>query len=372
MEGFMAIKRIGILTGGGDCSGLNAVIRALTVSAITQGISVLGVQQGFEGLIFDRTQELDLRSVRDILPQGGTILGTTNKGDPFQYRELKDDGSIAIHDYSKQTIENFKKHKLDCLFVIGGDGTIQIGYELHKHGLPVIAIPKTIDNDLVGTDYTFGYQTALQVATDALDRLQTTGRSHSRVMVMEVMGRNAGWIALESGIAGGAHVILIPEIPFDLELVEEKIRERKKQHVPFSIIVVAEGAIEKGGKQIVSEEASTRLQGTPQLGGIGNALAKRLGQQIDLEVRCTVLGHIQRGGTPITFDRVLGTRFGAFALQTAQQGQFGNMVALHTPDLELVPLEQLAGHQRTVPLNSQLIQTAESIGICLGRIARVW
>ncbi len=368
----MTLKRIGILTGGGDCSGLNAVIRALTVSAISKGISVLGIQEGFEGLIWDRTQELNLRSVRDILTHGGTILGTTNKGDPFNYRTLNEDGSIATHDYSEQTIANFKKHNLDCLFVIGGDGTLEIGHKLHKAGLPVIAIPKTIDNDLAGTDYTFGYQTALQVATDALDRLQTTGRSHSRVMVMEVMGRNAGWIALESGIAGGAHVILIPEIPFDIELVEEKVLERRKQNVPFSIIVVAEGAIEKGGKQIISEEASTRLQGTPQLGGIGNALAKRLGQQKDLEVRCTVLGHIQRGGTPITFDRVLGTRFGAFALQAAQQEKFGTMVALHTPDLELVPLEKLAGHQRTVPLDSQLIQTAESIGISLGRLPRVW
>ena len=288
----MALKRIGILTGGGDCSGLNAVIRALTITAIRNDISVLGIQNGFEGLIFDRTQELNLRSVRDILPQGGTILGTTNKGDPFNYRELKEDGSIAVHDYSEQTVANYKKHQLDCLFVIGGDGTLQIGYELQKLGLPVIAIPKTIDNDLAGTDYTFGYQTALQVATDALDRLQTTGRSHSRVMILEVMGRHAGWIALESGIAGGAHVILIPEIPFDLDLVENKIRERQKQNVPFSIIVVAEGAIEKGGQQIVSEEASTRLQSTPQLGGVGNAIASRLGQHLDLEVRCTVLGHM--------------------------------------------------------------------------------
>lgn len=365
----MAIKRIGILTGGGDCSGLNAVIRALTLSAVSQGVSVLGIQDGFDGLIFDRTQELNANSVRDLLPQGGTILGTTNKGNPFKYRELDEDGNIVVHDHSEKTIQNFKKHQLDCLFVIGGDGTLQIAYGLHKQGLPVIAIPKTIDNDLTGTDYTFGYQTALQVATDALDRLQTTGRSHSRVMIMEVMGRNAGWIALESGIAGGAHVILIPEIPFDYDIVEEKVLERQKQSEPFSIIVVAEGAIEKGGKQIVSEEASTRLQGTPQLGGIGNALAKRLGQHIDLEVRCTVLGHIQRGGTPNTFDRVLGTRFGAFALKAAQQEKFGNMVALHTPDLELVPLEQLAGKQRTVPLDSQLIQTAEAIGISLGRPA---
>jgi len=256
---------------------------------------------------------------------------------------------------------------LDCLFVVGGEGSLIIANKLHERGVPVIAVPKTIDNDLAGTDYSFGFHTAVQVASDAIDRLQTTGRSHDRVMILEVMGRNAGWIALESGISGGAQVILIPEIPFDMDVVVGKIRERQAMDIPFSIIVVAEGAMEQGGRQITMQEATTRLQGVPQLGGIGNYLAHKLGEDIDLEVRATVLGHIQRGGTPIAFDRVLGTRLGSFALHSAVKQRFGNMVALKTPNLKLVPLEELAGKMRQVPLDSQLIRTAEAVGICLGR-----
>ncbi|MGP0566188.1 MULTISPECIES: 6-phosphofructokinase [unclassified Nitrospina] len=364
----MPIQRIGILTGGGDCSGLNAVIRALTLSAIrNHNLSVIGIEKGFEGLVFNHSQELTLRSVRDILPQGGTILGTSNKGDPFAFKELHKDGSITTHDYSSRAVKTFRDLKLDCLFVIGGDGSLQIAYKLSELGLPVIAVPKTIDNDLEGTDYSFGFHTAVQVATDAIDRLQTTGRSHDRVMILEVMGRSAGWIALESGIAGGAHVILVPEIPFDFNLVTAKIRERQAMQAPFSLVVVAEGAMERDCRPITQEAATTRLQGVPQLGGIGNHLAGRLGRDIDLEVRCTVLGHIQRGGTPIAFDRVLGTQLGSFALHSALKGRFGTMVALRTPDLNLVPLKDLAGRTRQVPLDSQLIRTAESVGICLGR-----
>lgn len=364
----MTVKRVGILTGGGDCSGLNAVIRAITVSAIqNHNISVIGINKGFEGLVFDHTQELTLRSVRDILPQGGTILGTTNKGDPFAFKEIQDDGSIVTRDYADRALSTFKRLRLDCLFVVGGEGSLIIANKLHERGVPVIAVPKTIDNDLAGTDYSFGFHTAVQVASDAIDRLQTTGRSHDRVMILEVMGRNAGWIALESGLSGGAQVILIPEIPFDMDVVVRKIRERQAMDIPFSIIVVAEGAMEKGGRQITMQEATTRLQGVPQLGGIGNYLARKLGEDIDLEVRATVLGHIQRGGTPIAFDRVLGTRLGSFALHSAVKQRFGNMVALKTPNLELVPLEKLAGKMRQVPLDSQLIRTAEAVGVCLGR-----
>lgn len=364
----MSIQRIGILTGGGDCSGLNAVIRAITVSAILEHhLTVVGIHQGFEGLIFDRTQELTLRSVRDILPLGGTILGASNKGDPFAFKEFDDKGGIVTHDYSAQVIKNFKRLMLDCLFVVGGDGTLQMASEFSRQGLPIIGVPKTIDNDLECTDYSFGYQTAVQVACDALDRLRTTGRSHSRVMILEVMGRYSGWIALESGIAGGAHVILIPEIPYSLEKILNKIREREARGNSFSTIVVAEGAVEQGGQPITSEEATIRLQAVPQLGGVGNHITRQLGKEIDLEVRCTVLGHVQRGGTPNSFDRVLATRLGAFALQAAVNGKFGSMAALRTPDLVLVPMEKPAGKTRQVPLDSQLIRTAESIGISLGR-----
>lgn len=364
----MGLKRIGILTGGGDCSGLNAVIRAVTRSAIIEhSAEVVGIEDGFEGLIFNRHQMLGVARTKDILSQGGTLLGTTNKGHPFEYREFNKEGRVTTRDYSKQTIENFKNLKLDCLFVVGGDGTLQIANRFFELGLPIIGIPKTIDNDLPGTDYTFGYQTAVQVACDALDRLHTTGESHQRVMILEVMGRDAGWIALEAGIAGGAHVILIPEIPYQLEKVLEKIHLREKGGSPFSIMVVAEGAKAIGKKPITSEAASTRLQGVAQLGGVGDFIAREISGHIDLEVRCTVLGHTQRGGTPLAFDRILGTRLGTQAVQAAAEGKFGTMVALQARDIILVPLNSLAGIVPQVPTDSQLIQTAESIGICLGR-----
>lgn len=364
----MELKRVGILTGGGDCSGLNAVIRAVTRAAIlNHSAKVIGVRDGFEGLIFDRHEELTIQNTREILPLGGTILGTTNKGDPFEYREFDSGGAVVTHDYSQKAVQTYRKLLLDCLFVVGGEGTLQIAYKLHQLGLPIIGIPKTIDNDLDGTDYSFGFQTAVQVACDALDRLYTTGMSHQRVMILEVMGRSAGWIALEAGIAGGAHIILIPEIPYDIEKVLEKIKQREADGSPYSIIVVAEGAREIGGEAITSEEASTRLQGVAQLGGVGNYIAQRISREIDLEVRGTVLGHIQRGGTPNSFDRVLGTRLGAFAVRAAAKGRFGTMVALKTPDIELVELADMAGTVRRVPESSQLIQCAEACGINLGR-----
>ena len=364
----MSIKKVGILTGGGDCSGLNAVIRAVTRSAIIEyGAKVVGIEGGFEGLVFNRTQDLTIKSTRDILTQGGTILGTTNKGNPFEWREQNQDGSITVYDHSDKAVQTVRDLELDCLFVVGGEGTLEIGYKFMDKGVQVIGIPKTIDNDLDKTDYTFGYQTAVQVACEALDRLATTGRSHQRVMILEVMGRTAGWIALEAGIAGGAHIILIPEIPYDIESVVQKIRFRAKGGSPYSIIMVAEGAKEIGGDVITQESATTRLQGVPQLGGIGFHLANEIKKRIDLEVRCTVLGHIQRGGTPTAFDRVLGTRLGSFAVQAAAEGKFGNMVSLQTPDIILVPLKELAGVVRRVPTDCQLIRCAESIGINMGR-----
>ena len=364
----MSIKRVGILTGGGDCTGLNAVIRSITRSAIIQhGASVIGFECGFEGLVFDRTQSLTVHSTRDILSFGGTILGTSNKGNPFAFREFAGDGTVTTHDYSEKAIKNFKRMMIDCLFVIGGDGTLQIAHQFQEKGIPVIGIPKTIDNDLEETDYTFGFQTAVQVACDALDRLHTTGRSHQRVMILEVMGRTAGWIALEAGIAGGAHIILIPEIDYKVENLLEKIRYRIAGGSPYSIIMVAEGARELGGAEIKQESGATRLQGVDQLGGVGYHLANRIKNEIDLEVRCTVLGHIQRGGSPNAFDRILGTRLGSYAVAAASEGKFGNMVVLKTPDLVLVPLKDLAGKVRKVPLDSQLIRSAEAIGISFGR-----
>ncbi|MGE4552880.1 MAG: 6-phosphofructokinase [Desulfovibrionaceae bacterium] len=364
----MALRRIGILTGGGDCSGLNAVIRAVTRAAIIQhGAKVIGIENGFEGLITGNTQPLTTRTTHDILTLGGTILGTTNKGNPFAYREMNPDGSIKVSDLSDRAVETVRDLDLDCLFVVGGEGTIEIGYRLQQKGVPMIGIPKTIDNDLAGTDYTFGFQTAVQVACDALDRLQTTGRSHQRVMILEVMGRNAGWIALEAGIAGGAHIILIPEIPYNIKYVIQKIKYRIQGGSPYTILVAAEGAVAEGGQAITQEAATTRLQGVPQLGGVGNHIAGLIKQEIDLEVRTTVLGHIQRGGSPCAFDRVLGTRLGAAAVQAAADGKFGHMVALRTPDIVLAPIDGLAGVVRTVPETSQLLETAESIGINLGR-----
>ncbi|MFQ5482125.1 MAG: 6-phosphofructokinase, partial [Nitrospinaceae bacterium] len=355
----MPIRRVGILTGGGDCSGLNAVIRAVTRAAIIEhGWEVIGIENGFEGLIFDHIQPLTIRSTRDILTLGGTILGTSNKGDPFVYRQMNKDGSLTIHDYSARCVENFQKHGLDTLFVVGGEGSQLIGYKLHQLGCPVIGIPKTIDNDLEGTDYSFGFHTAVQVAVDALDRIVTTGKSHQRVMILEVMGRNAGWIALEAGVAGGAHIILIPEIPYDLAKVKEKIRLRAEGDSPFSILVAAEGALEQGGAPIVSEAAATRVQGKPQLGGVGAFLAGQLGRDIDLEVRCTVLGYVQRGGTPTAFDRLLGTRLGTAAVRAAAEEKFGHMVALRAADVLPVPLAGLAGKVRTVPLDHSLIRCA--------------
>ncbi len=364
----MALKKVGILTGGGDCAGLNAVIRAVTRAAIIQeNCTVIGIEEGFEGLVCNRTQNLTIRSTRDILTLGGTILGTTNKGNPFEYREYAPDGSISIHDYSDRAFQNCKALGLDCLMVVGGEGTMEIAHRLHQMGVPVIGIPKTIDNDLEMTDYTFGFQTAVEVASDAMDRLHTTGRSHRRVMILEVMGRNAGWIALEAGIAGGAHVILIPEIPYRIERVVEKIRLRAEGGSPYSIVMVAEGAHEAGGSAITRESAATRLQGVPQLGGVGFFLAGQIQEHITLEVRCTVLGHIQRGGSPCAFDRVLGTRLGSRAVEAAARGEFGNMVALRTPEVILVPLAEIAGKCRSVPLTSQMIHCAEAIGINLGR-----
>ncbi len=362
----MTIKRIGVLTGGGDAPGLNAVIRAVTKTAITRhGWEVIGIEDGFDGLVAPgKTRPLCLEDVRGILPRGGTILGTTNRGNPFSYAVQVGD-KVEVRDVSADVIARCQALGLDCLVVIGGDGSLHIALELAEKGLNVVGVPKTIDNDIAATDRTFGFQTAVLTATDALDKLQTTAESHHRVMILEVMGREAGWIALESGLAGGADAILIPEIPFQMQCIYDMIRQREESGRKFSIIVVAEGAIPAGGQQVYQDagQAGGRL---PRLGGIAMQVGREIERQTGKETRVTVLGHLQRGGTPIPFDRNLGTRFGAAAVRLAAQGEFGYMVALRGTKIVSVPIAEAIGQLKLVPLDGDLVQTAREMGVCLG------
>jgi len=356
------IKRIGVLTGGGDAPGLNAVIRAVVKSAATAGIECVGLEDSFDGLIYpNRSRVLTVKHVTGILRIGGTILGTTNRGNPFVYPIETADGPV---DYSDRVIENFHKMGLDALIVIGGDGTLSIAHEFHKRGIPIVGVPKTIDNDIAGTTMTFGFDTAVAFATEALDRLHTTAESHHRIMVAEVMGRYAGWIAVYAGIGGGADVVLIPEIPFSYDRVVERIRERDRYGASFSIVVVAEGAHEHG------RERSIVTSGTPdraeRLGGIGEQVSRELERRTGKESRFVVLGHLQRGGAPLAYDRVLATRFGSFAVQLLLRGESGTMTALHSPDIVAVPLEKVVGRTRNVPLAGDVMHTARSVGICFG------
>jgi 6-phosphofructokinase len=327
------IKRIGILTGGGDAPGLNAVIRAAVKAAASRQCEVIGLEDSFDGLIEgDRWRRLTTRDVTGILRIGGTILGTANRGNPFAYPIQT---SVGTRDYSARCVEMFHQLGLDALIVIGGDGTLAIAHEFYKRGIPIVGVPKTIDNDIVETTNTFGFDTAVSFATDAIDRLHTTAEAHHRVMVVEVMGRYAGWIALYAGVAGGADVILIPEIPFDIEKVAEKIRARESYGARFSIVVVAEGAKAIGG------QVSLLKTGTPEY-------SERL------------------GGAPTSFDRVLATRFGARAVELVLEGQFDHMVAFHPPDIVAVPLEKIVGRTRNVPIDFDVVRTARAIGVSLG------
>jgi phosphofructokinase-like protein len=360
------IERIGLLTGGGDCPGLNAVIRAAVVTAINvYNWQVLGIEDGFEGLILpDRVRELTLTDVRELLSRGGTILGTSNRANPFAYKVRKRDNRIVERDVSGEMISYIRELRLDALIVIGGDGSLTIGYEFFKRGVPVVGVPKTIDNDLAGTDITFGFDTALGTATEAIDKLQTTAESHHRIMIVEIMGRDAGWLALRSGLAGGADVILIPEIPFRVESIDEKIEQHDRAGRKSSIIVVAEGARPVGGQQIY-QPSRDPLAGK-RLGGIGQWLADELTQITDHEIRVTVLGHVQRGGTPSPFDRILSTRFGAAAVRAVADRKFGHMVALRGTYIVAIPLQEALHELRLVPLDSDLLVTARGLGICLG------
>lgn len=361
------MKRIGILTGGGDCPGLNAVTRAVVKSAsVKYNCEVVGIEDGFDGLVLpNKTRVLTPWAVRGILPIGGTILGTSNRANPFEYRIIRD-GKAEVRDVSRDVIKNIQSLGLDALIVIGGDGTLNIAYELFKLGCPTVGVPKTIDNDIQATDVTFGFNTAVQIATDALDRLHTTAESHHRVMVVEVMGRYVGWIALETGICGGADVILIPEIPFNIEKVCKKIEDRRKSGSKSSIVVVSEGAKPVGGEVSVvgGAEAGGRAE---RLGGIGNKVGDGISKCIEMEVRVTVLGHLQRGGSPNAFDRLLSTRFGVAAVDLIANKRFGEMVCLKGQNIESVSLGDVVKRQKRVPTEEGLVKTAESIGINFGR-----
>jgi phosphofructokinase-like protein len=356
------ISKIGILTGGGDAPGLNAVIRAVVKSACNSGIECIGLEDSFDGLIEPgRSRKLTPREVTGILRVGGTILGTTNRGNPFAYPVQTSEGT---RDYSDRVVEMFHKMGLGALVVIGGDGTLAIAHEFYKRGIPLVGVPKTIDNDIVGTTNCFGFDTAVAFATDAIDRLHTTAEAHRRIMVVEVMGRYAGWIALYAGVAGGADAILIPEIPFDLTLMAERLRERDRWGARFSIVVVAEGAFPKGGKLALLEEAHDGY--VERLGGISSQVAAALARLTGKETRSVVLGHLQRGGAPTSFDRTLATRFGGKAVELIKQGQFGTMVASDPPDIVARPLDQVVGKTRTVPMDLDLLTTARALGVTFG------
>lgn len=351
------MKRIGILTGGGDCPGLNAVIRAAVRTLIRDyGIEVVGIQLGFEGLLTRAIVPLTLESIRGILPKGGTLLRTTNRGNPFEYPVP----GGGVEDRSAQVVENIHDLGIDGIIAIGGDGTLKIAQRLSDMGIPMVAVPKTIDNDLAATDYTFGFHTAVAVATDAVDRLHSTAESHDRVMILEVMGRNAGWIALYCGIAGGADIILIPEMPYSPENIVSTIRERQAEGAKFDIMVVAEGAKRFGGEEAYVDKITKRL------GGIAYQVAAEIQEHIDLEIRVTVLGHVQRGGSPIAFDRILASRFGKAAGDLAAKKQFGRMVAVRADEIISVPIADAVSRPKYVDPDGQLVRTARSLGISFG------
>lgn len=359
------IRKIGVLTGGGDAPGLNGVIRAVVKTAIKRyGIEVIGFEDGFYGLIKNHFRRLDLESVSGILHKGGTILGTSNRDNPFRFA-VKEGDKTVFKDLSDQALANISAHGIDVLVVIGGDGSLSIASELSEKGLKVIGVPKTIDNDLFATDVTFGFDTAVATATEALDKLHTTAESHHRIMILEVMGRYGGWIALHSGIAGGADVILIPEIPYSLERIREKIEDRRLRGKLFSIIVVAEGAIEREGQMVIArriEESTDPIR----LGGVGQVVADRLTALTGLETRVTVLGHLQRGGSPTAHDRILSTRFGVKAVELAAEGLWNRMVALHGSEIGSTELQEAVKQLKKVDPQGELVKAAKSVGISFG------
>jgi ATP-dependent phosphofructokinase / diphosphate-dependent phosphofructokinase len=363
------IRRVAINTGGGDAPGLNAVIRAATLAALNRGWDVVGIRDGYNGLFLPEHYpdggliSLTRSRVRGITHMGGTILGTTNKGNPLHYPMVDKRGREYEKDRSDEIMHAFRKEKIDALIAIGGDGSLSIANVFAEKGLRVIGVPKTIDNDLEHTVITFGFDTAVSFATECLDRLHTTAQSHQRVIVVEVMGRYAGWIALECGISGSADAILIPEIPYDLSKVAAKIEQRDRMGRHFSIVVVAEGAKPIGGEvSVVSKE----LGRADRLGGLGERVAQELQALTSKETRSVVLGHLLRGGSPTTFDRLIALRFGAAAVRALVEGQSGVMVALDPPTVRYVPLKKVAGRMKKVPLNCDTMLTGRELGICFG------
>jgi 6-phosphofructokinase 1 len=358
------MKRIGILTGGGDAPGLNAVIRAAVKTAIRMyGCEVLGIRDGYDGFVDEKgIIPLTLNDVRGILPRGGTILGAANRGNPYARKVIRD-GKEIILDVSDGIVRGIERLQLDALLVLGGDGTLRIAHELYQKGVPVIGVPKTIDNDIGGTDITFGFDTALSIATEAIDRLHTTAESHHRVMILELMGRDAGFIALHSGIAGGADVILIPEIPFKYDVVVAKIRQRVENGTLFSILAISEGAKPTGGERIYSRAGNEMY--VPRLGGISQLVGEYIESQ-GFETRVTVLGHLQRGGTPTAFDRWLATRYGAAAVRLAAQEKFDCMVALRSGKIIDISLEEALAVPKRVDIDGDAVITARGMGISFG------
>jgi 6-phosphofructokinase 1 len=358
------IRKIGICTGGGDCPGLNAVIRGAVKTAILKyRYEVIGIRDGFDGLIWpEKSRPLLLNDVSGILPRGGTILGTTNRGNPFAYR-ISNDGQEAVRDFSGEVINNARMMGLDALIVIGGDGTQKIGLDLAQKGLPVVGVPKTIDNDLSATDVTFGFDSAIHVATDAIDRIHTTAESHHRIMIVEVMGRDAGWIALHAGIAGGAHIILIPEIPFTIENVCSYISQRHIFGKKYTIISLAEGV---QVPEEIRKDLIHRYGSIPKGISTGNLIGEAIAQCSKKEVRVTVLGHTQRGGSPSPYDRILSTRFGVAAVDLIAQRGFLKMVALRGDNIEFVDIAEAIGKMKAVDPEGELVNTARSVGIHFG------
>ena len=359
-------KRIGILTGGGDCPGLNGVIRAVVLHARnTYGWEVVGIRNGFEGLYEEEYLDLDPGKVGNLLPRGGTMLGSSNRANPFAYPLTLPDGHVEIHDVSARCMANLGALDLHGLIVVGGDGTMSFAKKFIDKGMTnIVGVPKTIDNDLEATDYTIGFQTAVEVVVEAIERLQTTAESHERIMIVEVMGRYAGWIALTSALAGGAHVCLVPEIEYDLDRVVAAFHKRHGRGVSYSIVVCAEGARPKGGDFAVEHKGDATKQ--DKLGGAGQRLADAIEAKCDYEVRTTVLGHIQRGGRPCAFDRELATRFGVKAVDLLAAGQFGHVTALEHNRVVAKPIETAVKKLKLVDPHGELVKAARAVGIELG------
>jgi len=361
------IKRIGVLTGGGDCPGLNAVIRAVVKSALSvHDLEVFGIEDGFLGLIENRMHPLTFGAVSNILDQGGTILGTSNKADPARFCTGRaPDGSPIFEDVTDRVMQHVAEHRLDALICIGGDGTMSGVVNLVRRGLPVVGVPKTIDNDLLHTDVTFGFDTAVATASEALDRIRTTAASHHRVMLVEMMGRNAGWITLHAGAASGADLILIPEIGFDLAGICGRCLERGRQGKAYTLIAVSEGAKPLGGKVVVDRVVHESVEPV-RLGGVSEVLCEQISERTGLECRDTILGHVQRGGKPTAADRVLATRFGHTAVETLLRGDFNRMVAMQDGHMTSVAIEEVAGRQKLVPVDDPLVRACRATGVSFG------